>query len=156
MSNISLTFKCLSEWLESDEAKRSYIDWVRKNGNDDGEEFSNMSSINDTGTHLDAILLYRVDHNGWFNDFNFNFNVMGRCTSVTYKSNVYHRALDNDPRNGEADGMYFYCTIYEENTGKKIYEQIRVWCDSYTKITIRRADRDWDITGWKLVNSIDI
>lgn len=152
MSSIGVTLHRFAEWIASDEAKCSYMNWL-KSQNEDNEESTYISTslMNDAPTHYDAKLLYKIDDNGWLNnEFYFNFSIAGRCVSLTYQHNIYQRTQDDDIRNGEADGMYFYRTLYD-NTGEQIYEKVRVWPDDYTIITIRRADKN-TLTGWQLVN----
>ncbi len=157
MSSIASTLKTLSEWLESDEAKQSYMDWLRTRNEDNYEEVCYTSFINSNPTYMDAKLLLKVNNNGWLNeDFNFNFNITGMCVSITYKYNIYQRSSPNDPRNGESEGMYFYRASYNNNTGEQIYEEkVRIWPDDPIIIMISRPNKN-ALTGWELVNSFYI
>lgn len=126
------------------------------------KESSDEESDSDSPTRLDGNLKYRVDEGGWLGKCKFKFSMSGRCLSLRYNNQSYHRATFDDPRNGEADGIYFYRTLPEAESEsypglKDLWERVRVWPEGpYTTVEIRRSGDHYHYGEWGLIERFDI
>lgn len=153
MSDFEYNFNLLSKWLQTEDAKENFRNWINNSTQYECESSDDEETNSDYASQLDDILQYRVHNTGIPSSLQFKFNSRGRCVSMKYGSNKYHRATCDDPRNGESEGLYFYRKLSQSSQ----WERVRVWPgNNSTNITIRKKINDFKYLGSELVESFDL